>query len=70
MLLLQSQIETSPKLYVLIQSLCNNGNVPAISPYDHVKLRDEDDDSGDDDDLVLSQFVCVGAGGQESPLES
>ena len=25
---------------------------------------------GDDDDLVLSQFVCVGAGGQESPLES
>ena len=25
---------------------------------------------GGDDDLVLSQFVCVGAGGQESPLES
>ena len=35
---------------------------------------DGDDDFGDgddnDDDLVLSQFVCVGAGGQESPLES
>ena len=27
--------------------------------------------SDDDDDVpVLSQFVCVGAGGQESPLES
>ena len=29
-----------------------------------------DGDDDDDDDLVLSQFVCVGAGGQESPLES
>ena len=35
---------------------------------------DNNDDDGivdiDDDVLVLSQFVCVGAGGQESPLES
>ena len=33
---------------------------------------DDDDDINDkDDDVpVLSQFVCVGAGGQESPLES
>ena len=35
--------------------------------------NDDDDDDivdNDDDVLVLSQFVCVGAGGQESPLES
>ena len=35
--------------------------------------NDNDDgivDNDDDDDLVLSQFVSVGAGGQESPLES
>ena len=36
--------------------------------------NDNDGDDGivdnDDDVLVLSQFVCVGAGGQESPLES
>ena len=30
----------------------------------------DDNDDNDDEDLVLSQFVCVGAGGQESPLES
>ena len=30
----------------------------------------DDNCDDDDDDLVLSQFVCVGAGGQESPLES
>ena len=36
--------------------------------------NDNDNDDGivdnDDDVLVLSQFVSVGAGGQESPLES
>ena len=37
---------------------------------DDDRVDDFGDGDDNDDDLVLSQFVCVGAGGQESPLES
>ena len=64
---------------MISEKTANNENEEDLvfSPYDCVELRDVNNDNDensngddDDDDLVLSQFVCVGAGGQESPLES
>ena len=39
-------------------------------PSDNDNNGDDGIVDNDDDVLALSQFVCVGAGGQESPLES